>query len=166
MTDFVVAETAIRQLHARYVDAVWRKDLGAFGDCFAEDAEWRIGGMVLRGRAEIVPTFERILTHFNRILLAFRTPVLEVGNGTASGRTYVNEQTARKVGGPSTAIGLYFERFVDEGDKWRFKWRLWQTLYRGSADLSGIFFDNIDYGLPPAMPDLDTPPPNYPGFPG
>jgi hypothetical protein len=100
------------------------------------------------------------------VLLTFRTPLIEVSQGTASARTYVNEMTARKDGGPSTALGLYFERFVDQGDQWRFKWRLWQTLYRGNADLSGMFFDNTDFGAPPAMPDWDTPPPHYPGFPG
>ena len=45
MTDLVVADCAIRQLHARYIDAVWRKDIDAFVDCFAEDAEWKIGGI-------------------------------------------------------------------------------------------------------------------------
>ena len=164
--DDLLAEMAIRQLHVKYADAVWRKDFVAFGDCFAEDCEWRIGGMILRGREEIVRTFEGIIGHFNRVLLTFRTPILEVGQGTASARTYVNEMTARKDGGPSTALGLYFERFVDQGDQWRFKWRLWQTLYRGNADLSGVFFDNTDFGPPPGMPDWDTPPPHYPGFPG
>ena len=86
MTDFVVAETAIRQLHARYVDAVWRKDLGAFGDCFAEDAEWRIGGMILRGRAEIVPTFEQILTHFNRAMPDLDAPPPNYPGFPRSGR--------------------------------------------------------------------------------
>ncbi len=164
--DHLLAEMAIRQLHVKYADAVWRKDFVAFGDCFAEDCEWRIGGMIMRGREEIVRTFEGIISHFNRVLLTFRTPILEVGQGTASARTYVNEMTARKDGGPSTALGLYFERFVDQGDQWRFKWRLWQTLYRGNADLSGVFFDNTDFGTPPRMPDWDTPPPHYPGFPG
>ncbi len=164
--DHLLAEMAIRQLHVKYADAVWRKDFAAFGDCFAEDCEWRIGGMILRGRDEIVRTFEGIIGHFNRVLLTFRTPIIEVGQGTASARTYVNEMTARKDGGPSTALGLYFERFVDQGDQWRFKWRLWQTLYRGNADLSGVFFDNADFGAPPQMPDWDTPPPHYPGFPG
>ena len=41
-----------------------------------------------------------------------------------------------------------------------------QTLYRGNADLSGVFFDNTDFGPPPRMPDWDTPAPHYPGFPG
>lgn len=166
MIDINVAEREIRQLHARYADAVWRKDLVAFGDCFSEDAEWRIGGMALRGRAAIMPAFESILIHFDRILLTFRTPILDIVDGVASARTYVDERTARKGGGPSTALGLYFERFADEGDRWRFKWRLWQTLYRGGANLDGVFFDNVDFGPPPAMPPLDAEPPSYPGFPG
>lgn len=119
-TDHLLAEMAIRQLHVKYADAVWRKDFVAFGDCFAEDCEWRIGGMIMRGREEIVRTFEGIIGHFNRVLLTFRTPILEVGQGTASARTYVNEMTAR----------------------------------------------NTDFGTPPRMPDWDTPPPQYPGFPG
>lgn len=166
MTELYTAQAAISDLHARYADAVWRKDFAAFGDCFTQDAQWRIGGMILEGRSNIVAAFETIAGHFNRILLTFRTPILEVGEGSASGRTYVDERTARKDGGPSTALGLYFERFVEEGDRWRFTWRLWQTLYRGTADLEGIFFDNQDFGAPPAMPHRDTPPPAYPGFPG
>ena len=31
MQDFVATECAIRQLHARYADAVWRKDANSFG---------------------------------------------------------------------------------------------------------------------------------------
>ena len=58
MSDFVAAEAAIRQLHARYVDAVFRKDVEPLGDCFAEDAEWRVGGRIMRGRGEVM-TFMR-----------------------------------------------------------------------------------------------------------
>jgi ketosteroid isomerase-like protein len=164
--DHLLAEFAVRQLHVKYADAVWRKDLVAFGNCFTEDCEWRIGGMIVRGRDEMVRTFDGIAANFNRILLTFRTPIVESSGGSASARTYVNEMTARKDGGPGTALGLYFDRVVDQGDQWRFKWRLWQTLYRGNADLSGTFFDNVDFGAPPAMPPLDAPPANYPGFPG
>ena len=33
MTDFLMAEAGIRQLHSRYIDSVYRKDFAAFGDC-------------------------------------------------------------------------------------------------------------------------------------
>jgi hypothetical protein len=164
MTDFLAAEAGVRQLHARYTDAVWRKDYAAFGDCFAEDGEWRIAGMVLRGRDTIVREFERLMSNHRRVLMHFRTPILEVGAGEASGRTYVNERNAFINGRPGTTIGIYYERFADHGDRWRFTWRLYQLHYLGPSDMSGPFFDQIDYGPPPAMPPLDAPTYNYSGL--
>lgn len=156
MTDFVVAEVQIRQLHARYTDAVWRKDCVAFGDCFTTDAEWRISGMVFRGRAEIVVGIERILSKFKRVLITFRTPVLDVGDKSATGRTMVTEKCAWLNGNTNISIGRYYERFVEEGNSWRFSWRLFQLQYRGAPDLTGTFFENPDYGPPTGMPGLDA----------
>ena len=69
MTEFHMAECMIRQLHARYADAVWRKDIDAFADCFTEDCEWRITGCNLKGRAEITDFMSGIFTRFRRILI-------------------------------------------------------------------------------------------------
>ena len=164
MTDFQTAETAIRQLHARYADAVWRKDYAAFADCFTEDAQWRISGMVLRGREEITWNLKRLMPRFRRILMTFRTPILDVGDGHASGKTFVTEQSALVDGNPASTIGIYYERFVDQGDRWRCSWRLFQLHYMGPEDLSGPFFDNPDFGTPPEMPELDAPTYNHSGF--
>ena len=155
MTDFVTAECGIRQLHSRYGDAVWRKDIEAFGDCFTEDCEWRMGGMVMNGREAIKQGMAVGFEKFQRILMTFRTPILEVGDGAASGRTYVNETSLFADGTPFGPIGIYYERFVLQGDVWRFQWRLFHTAYAGPPDLSGSFFDVKDYGAPPAMPPLD-----------
>lgn len=163
MSDSAV-ESAIRQLHARYADAVWRRDYVAFGDCFTEDAEWRISGMVLRGRPQIMTTIENLMSHFQRVLMTFQTPILEVGDGAASGRTYSLEQYAAANGPAGTAIGTYYERFVDQGDRWRFSWRLFQLEYMGPSDLSGSFFSNPDYGPPPGMPSLNAPTYNHSGL--
>lgn len=156
MSDFVVAECMIRQLHAHYVDAVWRKDIEAFGDCFGEDCEWRIAGKVMRGRDEIVRFMSQVFPLFNRILLTMRTPCLEVGDGVASARTYFTENSQMTDGTPLAAIGSYYERFVDQGDRWRFSWRVFRTEYAGSPDFTGPFYENPDYGPPPAMPPMDT----------
>lgn len=164
MTEFHIAECGIRQLHARYADAVWRKDIDAFGDCFAEDCEWRISGRVMHGRGEIVPFMSHVFTLFRRILLTMRTPVLEVGDGVGSARTYFTEQSVRADGQPLAAIGTYFERFVDQGDRWRFAWRLFQTEYAGSPDFTGPFYDNPEWGRPPAMPPRDAVPVDHSGL--
>jgi hypothetical protein len=161
MTDFLTAETAVRQLHARYADAVWRKDFVAFGDCFTEDAEWRIAGNIFRGRAHIVQTIERVMVDYKRVLMTFRAPLIAVGDGTVAARTYVTEDRAVIKARPGMSIGRYYERIVDQGDRWRFKWRLFQLLYLGPPDLSGSFFENPDYGAPPGMPELDALPVNH-----
>lgn len=159
--DYVLTECAIRQLQGRYSDAVWRLDYDAFGDCFAENCEWRIDGVVLRGRSEIVEHNRKVFSNsFERLFITLRTPVLEVGTGTdlgtAWGRTYFSAQNKMRDGTGFTPIGVYFERFVAEADRWRISWRLFQTLYSGPADLTGTFHDQPDYGDPPAMPPLDA----------
>ena len=164
MSDFASVEAAIRQLHARYADAVWRKDLQSFGDCFIEACEWRIGGAVIRGRTAIVEHMRGVFPKFRRILVTFHTPILTVAGATASGRTFLTEQSVLADGRGFAPIGTYFERFVQDGDCWRFAWRLFQTQYAGAPDLSGTFFDNPDFGPPPAMPPLDAPTFNYTGL--
>jgi len=156
MTDLIAAETGIRQLHARCTDAVWRQDHDAFADCFTHDAEWRISANIFRGRAEIRNAIERVLGNYRRVLISFGTPILAVGERAAAGRTYINERCAKNNGDTHISIGSYYERFAREADRWRFAWRLFQLHYRGPADLTGTFFDNPDYGAPPAMPPLDA----------
>ncbi len=156
MTDVVAAKIAIGELHARYTDAAWRQDFAAFGNCFAEDAEWRIGGLVLNGRQKITETFEQIMTNFKKVLITFQTPMLKIGDGTASGRTYIMEQIRRHNGQSNVSLGRYYEHFVDGGDQWCFKWRLFQLNYSGPPDMSGTYYDNPDYGSPPEMPPADA----------
>ena len=157
VTDFVIAECGIRQLQARYTDAVWRLDYDAFGDCFAEDCEWRISGVILRGRAQIVDYNRQLFsTQFRRLFITLRTPILEVTGGKASGRTYFSAQNILADGTPFAPFGVYYEHFVDQGDRWRFSWRLFHSLYGGPPDLTGTFHDQPDFGAPPAMPPRDA----------
>jgi ketosteroid isomerase-like protein len=157
MSELVLAESGIRQLQTRYADAVWRKDFTAFGDCFAENAEWRIAGLVLRGRAECVKFLEDCMPQFDRILMTMQTPLLQIGDGFAIGRTYVTELNARKDRRPAFSIGTYYDRFVKQGDRWRYAWHHYQLHYLGPQDLSGRFFETKDYGPPFGMPGPDDP---------
>lgn len=49
MTDFVATECGIRQLYARFADAVWRQDGDDFAACFATDGERRIPACTCMG---------------------------------------------------------------------------------------------------------------------
>jgi uncharacterized protein (TIGR02246 family) len=156
MTDFAAVECAIRQLHARYVDAVWRKDGVSFGECFAEDAEWRVGGQVMRGRTQIVAFIEGAFPLYRRILMTFRTPLLTLTPEGACARTYVTENSLFADGTPFAPIGNYYEHFVVQGGQWLFSWRMFQTHYIGPPDLTGEWYDLPDYGPPPGMPPRDV----------
>ncbi|MEW9856147.1 nuclear transport factor 2 family protein [Novosphingobium sp. M1R2S20] len=158
ITHFAEVEAQIRQLYAHYTDAVWRKDPTAFGQCFAPEAEWRIAGMVMHGRDEIASGFEHIMSNANRVLITFGTPQLDWREDQAMGRIYATEQCSWRDKQPNMNIGRYFERYVYDGDRWRFSWRLFQLLYQGPADLSGPHFDVPDFGPWPAMPPQETVP--------
>lgn len=157
MTDFLIVESAIRQLHARYVDAVWRKDPDSFAELFAADAEWKIAGMHMRGREQIRSEFAKFMRHVDRTFMIFGTPIIELGNGTASSRTHVREHNKFADGQTASTFGIYYERFVNEGDRWRFQWRHWNLYYIGPPDFSAPLYQVKEYGPPPGMPGADDP---------
>lgn len=158
MTDLWVAESGIRQLHARFTDAVWRQDKDSLADCVTEDAEWKIATMHLRGREEISTTMTKLLGFCRRIRLIIGDTVLDVGEGVASGRVPVTEFSQLQDGSSVLNMGVYFDRYVQQGDRWRYKWRHFGLHYRGPMDLTGEFVANSpDFGAPPGMPGLDEP---------
>ena len=157
MTDLVAAESAIRQLHARYVDALWRRDTEAFVECFAADAEWKIAGLHMRGRGEIGSQFERFIASSERILMVLTAPVLEVGEGTATSRTFATEYVKLKDGRAVRTLGIYYDRLIDQGERWRFQRRHFNLYHYGPLDLSADFHDCLEYGPPPGMPGPDDP---------
>lgn len=155
MTDLLLADAEVRMLHQRYTDAVWRRDYDAFSECFTADAEWRISGMALVGRAQIRETFELIMLRLDHVFISFRSPILHVTDGEVSARTYIDERCVWASGDTNIALGCYYDRFHQQDGRWYFKWRLFQPFYRGAPDMTGEFFQPQDYGLPPAMPPLD-----------
>lgn len=157
MIEFLIAESAINQLHARYVDALWRKDAEAFAECFASDAEWKIAGMHMCGRTAIGGLFEKLVSSCERVRMILSTPILSLQGGAAIGRIHVTEFARLRDGGSAMNLGTYYDRYIDEGDQWRFTQRYWTLHYRGPIDLSAAFVDAPDYGPHPGMPGLDEP---------
>jgi len=157
MDKFIAADCGIRQLYARFADAVFRLDGDAFADCFSEDGVWKIAGMEIATRAVIREKFDLLLSTSAKVQIITGTPVLEVGEGEASGRIQLTELVKLKDGGSAITIGTYFDRYVEAGGVWRFSWRHFSLHYRGPIDLSADLVDSPDYGPPPAMPALDAP---------
>jgi uncharacterized protein (TIGR02246 family) len=157
MNDFVIADCGIRQLHGRFMDAVWRQDTASFADCFAESGEWKIAGMHMRGRDEIADTCPKLLGRCERIQLITQPAVLELHETGAIGRVHMIEFAKMLDGSSAMTYGVYHDRYVEEDGLWRYAWRHWAFKYRGPADLSAAFVDTPDYGPFPAMPEADEP---------
>ena len=157
MTDILMAESGIRQLHARFVDAVWRQDADCFADCFAQDGVWKIAGMAIQGREKLGDACRMMLGRCKHIHLIVGLPLLEVGEGTAIGRINMTEFSKMQDDTTAMVIGWYHDRYVDEGGHWRFASRHWSFKYKGPPDLTGEYFDTPDYGVFPNMPGLDEP---------
>jgi limonene-1,2-epoxide hydrolase len=152
MTDLSAAEAEIRHFHARYADAVFRKDIVGFGDCFTEDTYWDLGVTAAHGRSQAEALLTTALARSHFVLMTFRTPIVDINKGVITSRTYVTEQNARKNEPPEFTVATYFERFADQAGVWRRAWAFFQLHYIGPEDFSGTFLGQPDCGPPPAMP--------------
>ncbi len=155
MDEFLIADSGIRQLHARFTDAVWRQDATDFSECWASDGEWKIAGMHMHGRAEIADTCVRMLGRCSNIHLIVGLPILEVNGATAAGRLNMTEFARMNDGSTAMTIGWYHDRYVEQDGRWRFAHRHWSMKYRGAPDLTGGFVDTPDFGSFPGMPGAD-----------
>ena len=153
MDQFTIAAVGIGQLHARFVDAVFRQDIDAFAQCFSQSGCWKIAGMQLQGRDAIHAAAGQLLGRCERIQLIAQTPILEADGHKANGRQQVIEFAKMQDGSSAMTIGVYHDRYVLEQGHWRFEKRHWAFKYRGPADLSAAFVDTPDYG---AFPDAPT----------
>jgi hypothetical protein len=152
MTNLIAADAGVRQLQSRYMDAVWRRDYQAFGDCFTRDAEWHIAGRVIQGQPACVAFLQEFMPLFDRVRMTMGTPILEVGDGWATGRTDVLEHNILKDRTRHITIGAYYDRCVEEDGRWRFASHFYQLYYIGPPDMSGDFHEVANFGPPPAMP--------------
>ena len=157
MTELWVADSGIRQLHARFDDAVWRKDADAFADLFTEDGEWKIAGFHFKGRTDLREGFAKLLGLCKRVRIIQGMPLLEVGERAATGRISITELTQMADGSSAMALGTYYDWYVEDGDRWLFQKRHWGFHYRGPFDVSAPFADYPDFGAPPNMPGADEP---------
>lgn len=157
MTDLVAADCGIRQLHGRFMDAVWRQDSASFGDCFAEDGVWKIAGMHMQGRTAIGEASARLLGRCEKIQLITLPAMIGLEDGGATGRVHMIEFAKMLDGSSAMTFGIYYDRYVEQDGQWRYAWRHWSMQYRGPADLSAAFVDSPDYGAFPGAPGPDAP---------
>jgi ketosteroid isomerase-like protein len=135
-------EIALRNLMARYVDAVNRRDGAAWAATWAEDGSWDLLGTAINGRDNIVGLWQQMMSGFEFAIMMPSSCLFEIDGDQASGHWYLQEYTRDLEGHSTTVLSRYQDSYSRVDGQWLYQSRAYHFLYQGSADLSG------DYSLP------------------
>ena len=133
----VAAELAIRELVARYSEAVSRGDAKAFAATWAEDGEWLLLGQRAVGPEATTAQWQRLVRGFEFVVQLCHGGIIEVEGATASGRWQISEYGLGRDGSSFFSLGFYSDRYVCSDAGWRFQSRHFEAAYAGPMDLSG-----------------------------
>ena len=137
-------DAEIRDLAARFSDAVNRRDLGAFGDLFADDGIWEIGEPFpsrAAGRQNVATMLRNLWAPWDFFFQMTHTGVIDVApdRQTATARWQIQEIARIPDGSQSyDNVAMYYDRLVRTHDgSWRFAERRYHYIWLSSADLVG-----------------------------
>ena len=143
-------ELALRNLEARYCDAVIRRDADAWGSTWAADGVWEFMGQVIEGRENILSFWKQAMDGFPMIIHHYFSGGLKIDGDQATCRWYILE-TVRDINGESKQFfGVYNDTCIKSDGGWLFKKRCFDLIYQGTALLDAAGWQ----GYPQ---DLDIP---------
>ena len=131
-------ELALRNLMARYVDAVNRYDADAWIATWAEDATWNLLGTPVEGREAILALWQQMMASFEFAIMFPNSCHFEIDGDTATGHWYLHEYS-RQEGVGNTILSRYKDSYVKVDGQWLFQTREYGFIYNGPSDLSGDF---------------------------
>ncbi|MCR9103915.1 MAG: nuclear transport factor 2 family protein [Gammaproteobacteria bacterium] len=132
-------EIALRNLMARYVDAVNRYDADAWIATWAEDGVWNLMGNPVQGRDNILALWQQMMASFEYALLLPSSCLFEFQGDSATGHWYLHEYSRDLDGNKGTLISRYNDTYVKVKGQWLFQSREYCFIYNGPPDFSGDF---------------------------
>ena len=132
-------ELAIRDLVARYIDAVNRYNAEDWAATWAEDATWDLMGTVVEGREAILQLWQGAMGSFEFALMMLNSGTLSVNGQSATGRWYLTEHLKMGDGSTNMTLGVYDDEYSCESGSWLFSRRSYNVIYQGPPDLSGAY---------------------------
>jgi hypothetical protein len=132
-------ELAIRDLVARYIDAVNRYHSDDWAATWSESATWNLMGMEVSGRDAIVELWTTAMAGFEFAIMMLNSGTVSVDGESASGRWYLTEHLKPVEGDTNITLGVYDDEYRREDGAWLFSRRSYQIIYQGPPDLSGNY---------------------------
>jgi SnoaL-like domain len=141
----VVAESEIRNLSARFSDAVNRNDPDAFGVLWGSDPVWEIGEPYVNrasGNAEIVALLSRLWQSWGFFFQLTHSGVIEFQNESAATAQWTMREVARSTDGSLSYdnLAIYEDRLAKAHGVWRFARRSYHYIWLSDAPLVGRAF--------------------------
>jgi len=138
----IADELAIRDLAARFTDAVNRNDPEALGALFTEDGEWVVPGMeTTHGPAEAATRIGQLRSTFVQLLqLLYSGHVDLADDGRTATATWYLAENASDGENAFAFTGVYRDELRRTEAGWRFARRTFSFLYRGRTELPGKWY--------------------------
>lgn len=132
-------ELALRNLMARYVDAVHRRNGDDWADTWTEDARWNLLGSDVVGRDNVVALWQQMMSGFEFAVMLPGSCLFEVNGDHATGHWYLQEYTRDLEGGATAVLSRYLDSYRKQDGQWRYQSREYSFIYHGAPDLSGSY---------------------------
>jgi uncharacterized protein (TIGR02246 family) len=142
MTDAVTAgQVAIRDLTARFTDAVNRRAPDDLAELFTEDGEWHVPGVpTARGRRAISTLLASLLANFEHLIQLTHSGHIDVHGDTATAVWYITERGTGADDNGFEFTGVYTDELTKTAQGWRFQQRTFGFLYRGRTAVAGRWY--------------------------
>lgn len=127
-----ITDTALRQLVARFADAVNRLDAEAARSLWSKDGRLEVGE-VAEGVDAVMTLWDERYGSCKWVVQECSTSVFEVDEaaGTATGRVVVAEHWQRRKGGDvNSVLGAFTDRYVRHDGTWLFTERVFERIHR------------------------------------
>ena len=138
-------EMAVRQLVARYCDAVARFDADLYGRLWTVDAVWETDRNDIVGRDAVLATYTKLRARYALCIQQVLSGFVEDGGpddppGALRGTWQIREVERTLDGEGIELYGIYRDVCVERPDGWQFARRRFDALYRGPVAVPGKVF--------------------------
>ena len=138
MSNPVQDELAIRDLAARFTDAVNRRDPEAVGRTFVDDGEWVVPGLPPSvGPHAAEKQIAGLLENFTFLVQLLHSGQVDVDADVATASWYLTENASDGSTTAFTFVGVYRDELRRGDDGWRFTRREFAFLRREKSELQG-----------------------------